>query len=435
MTQPTSVAFRARILHFSENPDPQTGRGIDYYPDGVLLVHEGRVQSLASAEDMVAQGFDLSCCQHFPDKLLMPGFIDSHIHCPQTDVMASYGEQLLDWLNRYTFPAELKFADGDHAEQMSELFLDLLLASGTTTAVAYTTVFACSTDALFAAAERRNMRLVAGRVMMDRNAPVALRDTADSANRDCRRLIETWHGRSRLHYALTPRFAPTSTPEQLRVAGQIYADYPDLFMQTHLSENLAELAWIRELYPESKNYLDVYDSFGLLGERSVFGHGIHLHDDEIKRLADSGSSVAFCPSSNLFLGSGLLDLARLQSAGVGISIATDVGGGTSFSQLRTAADAYRVLQLQGQPFHAYSAFYQLTLGNARSLHLDDKLGNFAVGKEADFVVLDLAPDTLQARRQSQCQTLAETLFALMILGSENNVARTYIMGNLAFQKK
>lgn len=433
MSQAT-LALRARILHFTDKPSAD-GAGVEYFDDGVLLVEQGRITAVAAAEHMAQQGFDVSRCEHLPDRLIMPGFIDSHIHCPQLDVMASYGEQLLDWLNRYTFPAEMKFADPDYAAAMSELFLDRLLAAGTTTALAYATVHAHAADALFSAAAKRNLRLAAGRVMMDRNAPQALSDTAAQGEQDCRQLIETWHGKNRLHYALTPRFAPTSSPEQLAAAGRLYQDYDGLFLQTHLSENLAELAWIKELYPAAKHYLDVYDSAGLLGPRSVFGHGIHLCDDEVQRLADTGSSIAFCPSSNLFLGSGLLDMARLEAAGVGVSIATDVGGGTSFSQLRTTADAYSVLQLQGQSLHPYTAFYALTLGNARSLHLDDHIGNFAVGKEADFVVLDLSPDDLQARRQSQTQTLAEQLFALMILGDERNVARTYAMGECLYDNK
>lgn len=428
------LALRARILHFTDAPTAE-GAGLEYFDDGVLLVEQGRIAAVASAEAIRAQGFNLDRCEHLPDQLVMPGFIDSHIHCPQLDVMASYGEQLLDWLNRYTFPAEMKFADPDYAAQMSELFLDRLVAAGTTTALAYATVHAHSADALFRAAEQRGMRMIAGRVMMDRNAPTALSDTAASGERDDRRLIEQWHGRARLHYALTPRFAPTSTPEQLAAAGRLYGDYEGLFMQTHLSENLAELAWIKSLYPDAKHYLDVYDRAGLLGPRSVFGHGIHLCDDEIQRLADTGSSVAFCPSSNLFLGSGLLDMARLTQAGVAMSIATDVGGGTSFSQLRTLADAYRVLQLQGQSLHPFSAFYALTLGNARSLQLDDCIGNFAVGKEADFVVLDLSPEPLQARRQSQTSNLAEQLFALMILGDERNIARTYALGRCLHHNK
>jgi len=427
-------AYRAAILHFTEVPDPTTGAGADYYPDGVLLVENGRVKALGDAQTLARQGLDLNNCAHFPDSLLLPGFIDSHVHCPQTEVIASYGEQLLDWLNSYTFPAELKFADSDYAAHKAREFLQLLLQHGTTSAMVYTTVFAQSTDAFFRAAEQLQVRMLAGKVMMDRHAPGGLLDTAASSARACRTLIETWHGRGRLSYVLTPRFAPTSTPEQLAVTGQLYREYPGIYLQTHLSENTRELAWVRELFPEARDYLDVYDRFGLLGPRSIFGHGIHLSEREVQRMAATQSGVAFCPTSNLFLGSGLLDLARLERAGVPVSIATDVGGGTSFSLLRTLAEAYKVLQLQGQNLHPLQAFYRATLGNARALQLDAQIGNFAPGKEADFIVLDKCPTDIQAIRQHRSRDLADSLFGLMMLGDELNIARTYILGELVYER-
>jgi len=427
-------AFRAKILHFTDRPDPTTGQGVEYFDDGVLLVEHGRIKALASAADMARQGFDLQQCRHSPEQLIMPGFIDSHIHYPQTAVIASYGEQLLDWLNHYTFPAEQQFADAEFAALAAQQFLNILLANGTTSALVYTSVFAQSTQAFFQQAEAYNLRMIAGKVMMDRHAPAALLDTAESSERECRALIEDWHNRGRLHYALTPRFAPTSTPQQLAVTGKLYRDYPGLYLQTHLSENRAEIAWVKSLFPEASDYLDVYDRFGLLGRRSVFGHGIHVSEREIHRLAQTGSGIAFCPTSNLFLGSGLLDLARLESAGVAVSMATDVGGGTSFSLLRTLAEAYKVLQMRQQNLHPLTAFYMATLGNARALDLDTHLGNFAPGKEADFVVLDLGATPLQALRQASTRNLTEQLFALMTLGDEHNVARTYIMGKQVFRR-
>ncbi len=427
-------AFRAKILHFTAMPDPLTGAGIEYFEDGVLLVENGRVKALGSAHAMAQQGVDLQQCQHFPEHLLMPGFIDSHIHYPQTSVIASYGEQLLDWLNNYTFPTELQFSDPEFAAVAADAFLKFLLQNGTTTAMVYTTVFAQSTQAFFSAAEKMNLRMIAGKVMMDRHAPAGLLDTAESSDADCRQLIERWHNTSRLHYALTPRFAPTSTPEQLSVTGKIYRDYPDLYLQTHLSENHQEIEWIKSLYPTAVDYLDVYDHYGLLGSRSVFGHGIHLSEREVDRLAKTGSGIAFCPTSNLFLGSGLLDMARLEGAGVSVSLATDVGGGTSFSQLRTLAEAYKVLQLQGQNLHPLKGFYMATLGNARALQLDHCIGNFEAGKEADFILINLGATPLQAMRQQHTKTLSEQLFALMTLGDEHNIARTYIMGKLAFER-
>jgi guanine deaminase len=434
MTVSDVGAFRARILHFTDVPDPLTGAGIEYFDDGVLLVENGRVKAVGRAEDMAQQGLDLLKCQHFPEHLLMPGFIDSHIHYPQTSVIVSYGEQLLDWLNNYTFPTELQFADPDFAAVAADEFLKFLLQNGTTTAMVYTSVFAQSTQVFFSAADKLNMRMIAGKVMMDRNAPTELLDTPATSAADCRELIEHWHNTRRLQYALTPRFAPTSSPEQLAVTGKLYRAYPGLYLQTHLSESKQEIAWIKTLYPKARNYLDVYDHYGLLGPRSVFGHGIHLSDAEITRMAQTQSGIAFCPTSNLFLGSGLLNMARLEDAGIPVSLATDVGGGTSFSQLRTLAEAYKVLQLQGQNLHPLKGFYMATLGNARALQLDNCIGNFEQGKEADFILINLGATPLQALRQKTALTVAEKLFALMTLGDEHNIARTYIMGKLAFRR-
>lgn len=427
-------AFRAQILHFTAAPDIRTGAGVEYFEDGVLLVERGHVKALGRAEDLARQGLDLQSCRHYPDYLLMPGLIDTHVHYPQTRVIASYGEQLLDWLNDYTFPAELRFSDPDFAAQAAQEFLQLLLQNGTTTAMVYTSVFAQSTHAFFSAAEKMNLRMIAGKVMMDRNAPAGLLDTPETCDAECRELIEAWHQHKRLHYAITPRFAPTSSPRQLTVAGELCRAYPNLYVQSHLSENPQEVAWIKNLFPQARHYVDVYDHYGLLGERSVFGHGIHLSDEEVARLAQTHTGIAFCPTSNLFLGSGLLDVARLESAGVNISLATDVGAGTSFSLLRTMAEAYKVLQLQGQNFHPLKGFYMATLGNARALHLDNQLGNFEKGKEADFILMNLAATPLQAARQQSATQLAERLFSLMMLGDEHSIARTYIMGKLAFRR-
>lgn len=436
MTAVFDKAYRAAIVHFTDAPDPETGAGLDYFEDGVLLVDAGgRVVTVGHAVDLERQGLDLNRCQHTPDRLLMPGLIDSHIHYPQAEVIASYGEQLIDWLNHYTFPAEQAFSDSEYARLEAERFVDLLLAHGTTTAMVYTTVYPQSTEAFFDVARQRDLCMLAGKVMMDRNAPRALLDTATESEHQCRALIERWHRNGRLHYALTPRFAPTSTPEQLRLTGELYRAYEGLYLQTHLSENLNEIEWVKTLFPEARDYLDVYDRYGLLGERSVFGHGLHLSDVELQRLADTGSSVAFCPTSNLFLGSGLLNAQRLKEAGVGISIATDVGGGTSFSMLRTLAEGYKVLQLQGQSLHPLQAFYWITLGNARALKLDHRIGNFAPGKDADFILIDWSPSPLQAYRQTKTRTLAESLFALMMLGDEHNIASTYVMGRRQYQRQ
>lgn len=425
-------AFRGSILHFTDDheavPKTRPWENYQYFEDGVLLVDEGVVVVADRAEVLADQGLDLNMCEDYSGKLIMPGFIDSHVHAPQTEIIASYGEQLLDWLNNYTFPAELKFSDPNYAQPATEFFLDQLMSNGTTTAMVYTTVFRESTQLFFEAAYARNLRMIAGKVMMDRHAPTGLLDDAMSSEKDSRQLILQWHNNGRLSYCVTPRFAPTSSPEQLEAAGRILNDIPDVYLQTHLSENLGEIAWVKSLYPQAKDYLDVYDHYGLLTSRSIFGHGIHLSDREVGRLAETGAGIAFCPTSNLFLGSGLLNLARLESLGVNVSIATDVGGGTSFSLLKTLSDAYKVLQLQQQSLSVFKGLYMATLGNARALTLDRFIGNFSKGKEADFNVIDLGATPLQQYRKNNSRTLEEILFSLMILGDEHNISHTYIKG-------
>ncbi|XOZ34553.1 guanine deaminase [Halomonadaceae bacterium KBTZ08] len=431
---PSFRAFRAPILHFTSRPDPERGSGYEYFPDGVLVVRDGYVVTLGSATELSEQGMSLAQCEHHPDKLLLPGLIDPHIHYPQTGIIASYGEQLIDWLNHYTFPAEQAFQDPGFAEAKASEFLDLLLESGTTTAMVYTTPFAQSTEAFFEAALARNLRMIAGKVMMDRNAPEGLCDSVTSGVADTRRLIERWHGRGRLNYAVTPRFAPTSSREQLAAAGSLLREYEGVYLQTHLSENTGEVGWVRSLFPEARDYLDVYDGYGLLGPRSVFGHGIHLSTRERQRMADTGSRIAFCPTSNLFLGSGLFDLASAEDAGIEVGVATDVGGGTSFSILATLAEGYKVLQLQGQSLHPLVSLYMATLGNARALGLADCIGNLEPGKEADFILVDPGVSRVQQQRQDRAQGLEEVLFALMMLGDERNIAATYVQGVPRFQR-
>jgi guanine deaminase len=358
----------------------------------------------------------------------VPGFIDCHIHYPQTDLIASYGTQLLDWLETYTFPTESRFADSEHAAEAAGFFIDELLRNGTTTALVLGTVHPQSVDAIFTAAGRRNLRLMAGKVLMDRNCPEYLRDTPDSAYRDSKALIERWHGQDRLLYAITPRFAPTSSAEQLQRAGQLAAEHPDTFIHTHVAENRDEVDWVARLFPESRSYLDVYDRFGLLRERAVYAHCLHLDREDRRRVAQTGAAMAFCPTANLFLGSGLFDLAAARELGVRVGLGTDVGGGTSFSQLRVLSEAYKVLQLQGQTLAPLQALYLLTLGSARALYLDDKIGSFATGKEADFVVLDPAATPLLARRMKTAGDITEKLFALIMLGDDRVVAATYVLG-------
>lgn len=384
----------------------------------------------AGAADGLLQNIGDTPVEDYSGKLLVPGFIDCHVHFPQLDIIAGYGEQLLDWLNRYAYPAELRFHDKDYAEEVAGVFLDELLANGTTTALVFGTVHPHSADAIFSAAEARGMRLIAGKVLMDQNCPEALRDTPATAYADSAALIERWHGRGRLGYAITPRFALTSSPEQLAAAGRLAEEHPDVWVHTHLAENTAEVDEIARLFPESRSYLDVYDRYGLVRKRSVFAHCLHMDDTDRQCMATKGSAVAFCPTSNLFLGSGLFDLRTMRNANVRCGLGTDVGGGTSLSLLRTASEAYKVLHLQDQALPAFRSLYLATLGAAEALYLDDKLGNFQPGKEADFVVLDPAGTRLSERRISLASSLDEKLFALLMLGDDRHIAATWVGGEL-----
>ena len=421
-------AHRGSILHFLGDPDSADNQCYEYFSDGLMIIEDGLVQGLCDA----AQGIktlesDVPVIEHL-DSLIMPGFVDCHIHFPQTEVIAAYGEQLLEWLNKYTFPAESKFKDKTHAKTMAEQFLNELLRAGTTTALVFGTVHKQSVDAFFEACEKRNLRMIAGKVMMDRNAPEYLTDDPESSYADSKYLIEKWHNRGRLNYAVTPRFAPTSSQEQLEKAGQLLSEYPNVYMQTHLSENRDEIAWVKKLFPESESYLDTYDHAGLLGRRSVFAHCIHLDDKEWHRMAESQSGIAFCPTSNLFLGSGLFNLNRAVKEKINVGLGTDVGGGTSFSMLQTLNEAYKVLQMRGDTLSILKMFYLATLGGAETLDLSDKIGNFEIGKEADFIVLDKTCTPLIKMRLEKCSDILEELFVLGILGDDRAVKQTWSAG-------
>ena len=427
--QPPANAYRAAIIHTLDDP---ARVGIDasyqYFEDGLLIVENGLIKAVGPAETLLATLAADTPITVYKNALITPGFVDTHIHYPQTGMIASYGEQLLDWLNNYTFPEEDKFADKDYAGNVAEIFLNELLRNGTTTALVFGTVHPQSVDAFFEAAESRNLRMIAGKVMMDRNAPETLTDTAESSYHDSKRLIERWHGKGRLHYAVTPRFAPTSSDQQLTLAGKLLTEYPQLYMHTHLSENRQEIEWVKALFPNHSGYLDVYDHFNLLGERSVFAHGVHLCDDECKRLAESDSALAFCPTSNLFLGSGLFDLAKAEQHNIKVGLGTDVGAGTSFSMLQTLNEAYKVMQLQGKKLNPFKSLYLATLGGARALKLDDKVGTLQPGTEADFAVLDYHATPLMAYRMQQTTSIEERLFVLMTLGDDRAIKATYVMG-------
>ncbi|MFW1677094.1 guanine deaminase [Pontibacter sp. JAM-7] len=427
-------AFRGRVLHFTDNPQHSGEAAYEYWSDGMLLVADGKIHHAGDWNSLASKLPAGTECIEYPHHLLIPGFVDSHIHYPQTEMIAAYGEQLLDWLQRYTFPVEMQFADPDHCAAVARWFLDELLRNGTTTAMVFCTVHPTSVDALFQEAWERRLRLIAGKVLMDRNAPEALLEDAETGYQSSQQLIERWHGVDRLSYAVTPRFAPTSSSEQLALAGKLLKQYPGLYLQTHLSENLAELAWVKDLYPDARHYLDVYAQAGLLGPRSVFAHGIHLCADEWNRLAETDSVLAHCPSSNLFLGSGLFDLQQAQASGVRLGMGTDVGAGTSFSMLQTLADAYKVQQLQGVGLEPLQALYMATLGGARALSLDHLIGSFQPGYEADFTVLDLHATPLIQQRLEYCRELKDLLFVLQTLGDDRCVAATYILGQCLYQR-
>ena len=432
MTPAPDRLLRGRLCWFDDEPRVAGAAARTIIEDGALLLRGGLIASVGEAATVMAQAPAGVAIDDHSGKLIFPGFIDAHIHYPQTRVIASYGAQLLEWLQKYTFVEEQKLRDPRHAELVARFFLDELARCGTTTAMVYCTVHPESVDSFFAQSERRGARMIAGKVMMDRNAPKGLRDDPQRGYDESKALIARWSGRGRLAYAVTPRFAITSSEAQLEAAGALAREHPDCYVQTHLSENHAEIALVKQLFPWTKTYLQVYQRYGLLGPRSVFGHCIHLEASEIAALGQTRSVAAFCPTSNLFLGSGLFDMGGLQEASVRVALATDVGGGTSYSMLQTAAEGYKALQLRGQSWPASQAFYQMTLGNARALGLDERIGSLAVGKEADLVVLDSrATPAMAHRMKSVAGDLDEELFILMMMGDDRAVSQTYIAGRPA----
>ncbi|MBO9454496.1 guanine deaminase [Paracoccus sp. R12_1] len=416
--------IRGRVLDFHADP-AETQDNHRFLEDGAILIEDGKILAVDDYTTLARP--DLAEIDHRPN-LILPGFIDPHIHFPQVQVIASWGAQLLDWLNTYTFPEEARFADPAHASRMAGLFLDQLTAHGTTTAVAFCSVHATSVEALFAAAEARDMAMVAGKVMMDRNAIPEVQDTPQQGYDDSKRLLQTWHGRGRQRYAITPRFAITSTPEQMEATGALVREHPDCHVQTHMSENLDEIDFTLSLYPKARDYLDIYESYGLLSDRLLLGHCIHLREREIARMSESGSRAVFCPTSNLFLGSGLFDEAGLRAAGIISGIATDVGGGSSYSMLQTLNEGYKILQLRNQKLHPLTALHWATRGNALTLGMADRIGTLAPGSDADLVVLDARATPAMALRSERAETLAEELFILQIMGDDRAVAQTYVAG-------
>lgn len=423
-----SQAYRAQILHFLSDPRLGGESAWQYFEDGVLWVEEGHIKAVGTASELLSLLPAYVELHQYPDHLIIPGFVDAHVHYPQTEMIGAYGEKLLSWLTTYTFPVEARFSDSRYARKVAAFFLQELLRNGTTTALVFGTVHAASVDAFFTEAQARGLRMIAGKVLMDRNAPDELCDTAETGYQESLTLIERWHNVGRLQYAVTPRFAPTSTPHQLQKAGQLLQEYPGLYLHTHLAESEEEVAWVKELFPGARHYLDVYDLAGLVGRRSIFAHGLHLCDDECSRLAQAGAAVAHCPSSNLFLGSGLLNLQRLQDVGVRVALGSDVGAGTSFSLFRTMDEAYKIQQLQGGSLAPMSALYMATRGGAAALDLENRIGSFAHDNEADFLVLDLKATPLLEFRLQHCRTIQEKIFALNVLGDDRAVWQTFSAG-------
>ncbi|RJG11665.1 guanine deaminase [Massilia cavernae] len=430
---PSMQAYRASVLHFRADP-AFTPDAYSWHEDGLLIVDGGKIHAAGDYARLASTLPEGVTVHDYRGKLITPGFIDTHLHFPQTDMIASPAPGLLPWLETYTFPTERQFSEPEHAREVAEFFLDELLRCGTTTAMVYCTVHRESVDAFFEASEARNLRMVAGKVLMDRNCPEFLCDTAESGARDSEDLIRKWHKRGRSLYALTPRFAPTSTEAQLRLTGELAAAYPDTFIQTHVSENDAECTWVRKLFPKARSYLDVYDGFGLMRPRAMYGHCIWLDDDDFARMAATGSAAAICPTSNFFLGSGLFDFEKADAARVLLSLATDVGGGTSFSMLQTMNEAYKVARLKGSYLPAVRMFYLATLGAARSMQLEGSIGSFAPGLDADFIVLEPACTPLLARRAERCANLEELLFALALLGDDRAIRATYAAGHKVHER-
>jgi guanine deaminase len=425
---------RASIFHFLDDPDIAGTKAWAYFDDGGLVLEDGLVADVGPWGDIEKRLAAGTAVTHHRSGLIMPGFIDTHIHYPQLDMIGSPSSDLMSWLTTHTYPSEARFADPAVARDTASFFVEELLRNGTTTALVFATVHRASVDALFEAALARNMRLIAGKVLMDRHAPPELCETPEQGDAESRSLIAKWQGKGRLDYAITPRFAVTSSERQLALTSKLLSDHPSAYLQTHISESAAEIAEVRRLFPDCADYLAVFEKYALVTEQSLFAHAIHLSESEWQRLGAKRAAVAFCPTSNLFLGSGLFDLRAAEAAHVKVGLATDVGGGTSFSMFETMNEGHKVCQLRHQPIDPLKLLYLATLGGARALRLDTKIGNLAVGKEADFLVLDLAATPLIARRLAKTMPIKDRLFALSVLGDDRVVAETYIAGALAYRR-
>ncbi len=427
-----TTILRGRLLRFAGDPfEIGAEAALDYDEDGALAMRDGLIVDVGPAETVLADHPEARVT-HVGERLIAPGFVDCHVHYPQTGIIASYGTQLLDWLNTYTFPEESRFGDPAYAQAAARAYFDEQLRNGVTSASSFCTTHRQSVDAYFEEAARRGVRAIGGKVMMDRHAPETLRDTAQSAYDDSKALIAKWHGVGRALYAVTPRFAPTSTEAQLEAAGALWAEHPGCVMQTHLSENGSEIVWVGELFPDCADYFGVYEKYGLIGARAIFGHAIHLTPREVERLAETGASVAHCPTSNQFLGSGECDVKGLHERGVNVGLASDVGGGSSFSMFHTMKAAYEVAQRRGVSLSPVQLWWLATQGAARALGIGDKIGNLGVGLEADAVVLDLHSTPILRHRMARVETITEAMFAQIVLADDRAVAATLSGGKVVY---
>jgi len=422
------VILTGQVLRFDADPFVAGLTAARHERQGAVRIAQGKIAEVGTAETVLKSHPQLPRVD-YGDALILAGFVDSHVHYPQTGIIASWGKRLIDWLNSYTFPEEMRFGDKAYAAEIAERYLDLTLSHGTTTMASYCTIHPESVEALFEAATARGQRVVAGKTCMDRDtAPIGLRDSAQSAYDDSKALLERWHGRDRIGYAITPRFSPTSTPAQLEVLGALWAEHPDVLMQTHLSEQVDEIEWVKSLYPSARDYLDTYEAYGLLREGGMYGHAIHLEQREKDRLKEVDAALVHCPTSNTFIGSGLFDMDGLSAAGYRIGLATDTGGGSSFSMLRTMASAYEVAQLRHRPLHPAELLWLATGGSARAMRLEDKVGNIAPGMEADLVVLNLASTPEIAQRATRAEDIWEAVFPTIMMGDDRAIESVWING-------
>jgi len=432
------IAIRGPVLTYTGDAFRDgLERTMHYEPDAIVAMADGRITHFGPASQVRAQlPHDTVVKDYGRDTVIMAGFIDCHVHYPQTQIIGAYGKQLIDWLNDYTFVAEQQFADKEHARDVARMFLRECLRAGTTSAAVYCTVHPQSVDAFFEESAKLGTRMIAGKVLMDRNAPEALTDTPQKGYDESKALIGKWHGKGRQLYAVTPRFAASSTPEQMEMAGALWNEHPGTYLQSHVSENRGEVSWVKELYPERSSYLDIYDHYRQLGPRSIYGHGIWLTEQELMRCHESGTAIAHCPTSNQFLGSGLFNLAKAIAAErpVRVGLATDLGAGTSFSMLQTLNEAYKVAQLNGNSLSAGHAFYLATRGTAKALYLEDKIGSIAAGMEADVIVLDLKSTPIIEYRMRYCSGIDEALFIQMTMADDRAVLATYIAGTPAYER-